>query len=374
MKPQIPDSISASRRYKHLGHLPGDNMSEPPTQNFWERVNNLALIRFLLLFASGWALILLLDYFQNVIVIFSLAAVFAFLLSYPVQWLHRFLPRGLAVSLIFLISLLMVGGFTVTVGFAILSQGQQLFEGTPNFLNSLTPLLERLENYLRSRHLQVDIRAVEEPLRNQALAFIGASFVSSTILLTNFVNFILIEVVAFFMLLNGEKLWGFALKLVPKHLQSRFTVIVERNFLGFFRGQLLLSLFFSAATFIVFLILKVPFALILAVIGGVFQIIPGIGSTLGLALICLILLPQSGWLAFNVFIASIVIQQIKDNLLAPRIMQNSLNINPVVVFFALLVGYRLAGLLGIFLATPIAGVVVSLFEIEDMKAISSDVT
>ncbi len=49
-------------------------------------------------------------------------------------------------------------------------------------------------------------------------------------------------------------------------------------------------------------------------------------------------------------------------------MQGSINVNPVVIFFALLVGARVAGLLGIFLAIPIAGVIVSLFEIEEMKA------
>jgi predicted PurR-regulated permease PerM len=62
------------------------------------------------------------------------------------------------------------------------------------------------------------------------------------------------------------------------------------------------------------------------------------------------------------------LQQIQDNLIAPRVMQGSVNINPVVIFFALLVGARVAGLLGIFLAIPITGIIVSLFDIEEMKA------
>jgi predicted PurR-regulated permease PerM len=135
---------------------------------------------------------------------------------------------------------------------------------------------------------------------------------------------------------------------------------------------MLLSLFFTIAAFIVFLFLQVPLALILAVIVGLFQLIPGIGATLGIGLVCLILLPKSVGLAFNVLIASIILQQIKDNLLAPRIMQNSLNINPVIGFFALLVGYRIAGLLGIFLATPIAGVFLSWFGIENKRRINWD--
>jgi len=82
--------------------------------------------------------------------------------------------------------------------------------------------------------------------------------------------------------------------------------------------------------------------------------IPGIGATLGISTICLLVLSQSFSLALKVLAACIVLQQIHNNLIAPRIMQNSLNLNPVVVFFALLVGARVAGLLGIFIVIPIA--------------------
>jgi predicted PurR-regulated permease PerM len=111
----------------------------------------------------------------------------------------------------------------------------------------------------------------------------------------------------------------------------------------------------------------VPFPLLLAVIAGVFDIIPGIGATLGISIIFIILLSQKVWIAVQVLVACIILQQIQDNLIAPRIMQNSVNLNPVVVFFALLVGARVAGLLGIFIAIPIAGVLVNLLEIEEMK-------
>ena len=343
-------------------------MSESSGQNFWERLSNLALVRFLLLFACGWALVQLLAYFEAVIVIFTFAAILAFLLSYPVRWLRRFLPHSLAVILVFLLSIVILGGIAITVGLAVLSQGQQLIDSVTAFLNSLLPLLNRIEEFLRSRNFQVNLSAIEEQVRNQALASLGASLIILQSFLTNFVTFILIAVIAFFMLLDGDKLWDFILKIVPRHRRSKFTAIIRRNFLGFFRGQLLLTLFLTTSTFLVFLILKVPFPLLLAVIIGILDMIPGIGATLGVATICLLVLSQSFWLALKVLAACIVLQQIQDNLIAPRIMQDSLNLNPVVVFFALLVGARVAGLLGIFIAIPIAGVVVTLFEIDEMKA------
>ncbi|BAY93970.1 MULTISPECIES: AI-2E family transporter [unclassified Tolypothrix] len=337
-------------------------------KNFWQRLNNLALVRFLLLVAAGWAIVQLLAYFQGVIVIFTFAAILAFLLSYPVKWLRRFLPHSVAVVLVFLLSIVVLGGIAITLGLAVLSQGQQLIDSITTFLNSLAPLIERLESFLRSRNLQIDLNFIEDQLRTQAINSLVNSLAILQQFLTNFVTFILIAVISFFMLLDGEKIWQLILKIVPSQRRNRFNRIIKKSFLGFFRGQLLLTLFLTTATFIVFVVLNVPFALLLSVIVGLLDVIPGIGATLGVSTITLIVLSQSVWLALKVLIACIVLQQIQDNLIAPRIMQGALNLNPVVVFFALLVGARVAGLLGIFISIPIAGVIVSLFEIEEMQA------
>ncbi len=123
----------------------------------------------------------------------------------------------------------------------------------------------------------------------------------------------------------------------------------------------------SISSFIVFILLQVPFALVLSLIIGIIDAVPGIGATLGIGTVFLILLTQDVLLAFKVLAASIILQQIQDNIISPRVMQNSVNVNPVVTFFALLIGARIAGLLGIFLAVPLAGLIVSLLEINELK-------
>lgn len=342
-------------------------MSEPPTTKFLKRLDNSKLIRYLLLFALGWAIVQVLAYFETVIVIFTFAAILAFLLNYPVVWLHRFLPHSVAVGLVFLLSLVILGGLTITIGLAIVSQGQQLINQSTELVNSVLPLVEQLEEFLRKRNLQVDLGALEEQLRDQALSGIGVGLATLQTWLSNLLDLILIAVVAFFMLLDGERLWTFFLQIFPKNLQIKLTETIQRNFLGFFWGRLILSLFFGISAFIVLLLLQVPYALVLAAIAGVFDLIPGIGATLGIGLVALILLPQGIWLSLQVLVSCILLQQVEENLLMPRIMQDSININPVVMFFALLVGARVAGLLGIFLAIPIAGVIINLFEVEEMK-------
>ncbi|MBE9008655.1 AI-2E family transporter [Pseudanabaenaceae cyanobacterium LEGE 13415] len=95
---------------------------------------------------------------------------------------------------------------------------------------------------------------------------------------------------------------------------------------------------------------------------------PGIGATLRVTVVCFVILVQSGWLtALKVLAICVILQQLQDNLLAPRVMQTTVHLSPVVVFFALLVGTRVSGLLGIFLSVPIAGVIVSLLNLEEAQ-------
>ena len=222
-------------------------MREPSVPSLWERLNTLALLRFLLLFASGWAITQLLAYFEVVVVVFVSSAILAFLLSYPVHWLKRFLPHHIAVSVVFLIGLVLIGGIAATVGIAVLSQGERLTETMAEFLHSLAPMVERLEETLRAWNLSVDLRSIQTQMREQALELMGVGLSILQAALANVLNAILIAVVTLFMLLDGARIWRFSLKLLPIHLRQRFTVTVQHNLLGFFWGRLLLSLFFAVS-------------------------------------------------------------------------------------------------------------------------------
>ncbi|MFE4105742.1 AI-2E family transporter [Almyronema epifaneia] len=339
-----------------------------PFKSWWQRFDNLALFRFLLLFGCGWALIELLHYFEIVVVVFTSSTILAFLLNHPVQWLKRFLPHGLAVTVVFLVALVIILGIIGTMGLAVLSQGQKLLETTAEFLSSLTPLMQRIEAILQARDLGVDLEALGEQFREQAIALFGTGLALLQGVLANFINAILIVVVAFFMLLDGARIWNWVVKALPSHQRQTFTQVVRQSLLGFFWGRLLLSIFFGISTLIAFWLMKVPFALVLAVIAGLFDLIPGIGATLGIGLVALLLLSQSVWLAVKIIIVCVLLQQVEENVLLPHVMSDSLNINPVVMFFALIVGARVAGLLGVFLSIPIAAIVVSLLEIDEMKS------
>ncbi|WP_008313639.1 AI-2E family transporter [Leptolyngbya sp. PCC 6406] len=345
-----------------------------PSFHFLHRLSIIRLIRYLLLLTLGWVIAQVLGYFQTVITIFTFSAILAFLLNYPVTWITRFVPRSMAVTITFTMGLLFLSGVITTLGSTILNQGQQLITQSPEIVDAIIPLIERLNTALNDFNIQLDLTELTGELRGQILSGIdiGLSVVQGII--SNIIDLILVAVVTFFMLLEGEPIWNFVINIFPISLQGELTTAIKINLLGFFWGRLLLSIFFAVSCFVVFVVLKIPYALLLATIAGLFDLIPGIGATMGVALIAFIALPQGLWISFQIIGICVFMQQIEENLLMPRIMQGSINMNPVVLFFALLVGARVAGLLGLFLSVPIAGVIISLFGLEALQGGKSTAT
>jgi predicted PurR-regulated permease PerM len=335
----------------------------------WNRLNIKRLIHFLLIFASGWATIVILDYFKEVFFVFTIAAILAFLLGYPVRYLEKFLGRGIALGIVISASLIVVIALLAGLGLAVFNQLQQLISSLDQSLSSSGDLLLQLQNFLNKRKINIDLQPLSEMLSNGISAGVGFVVGTLSVLPNTFISLVIIMVIAFFMLIDGEKLWRLGLKLVPEEERDRVSDVVKRSFMGFFQGQLLLCICLSIFSFIAFSVLKVPFALALAIIVGIFDAIPGIGATLGGIIVTLITLIQGGWtLAIEVVLVSVLLQQLQDNFVAPKVMQNSVHLNPVIVFFALMVGAKIAGLLGVFLSVPIASAIVSLLEIEEMRS------
>jgi predicted PurR-regulated permease PerM len=342
-------------------------MSKPAGNPFERFLNNSRLIRYLLLFALGWAIIQILAYFQTVIVIFVFAATLAFLLNYPVQWLKKYTRHSIAVVFVFLTSLILLTVLSATFGLAVISEFQEFLQKTPEIVQSILRVLNQIETWLEDSNIPVNFSFLQQELQRQITSTLSFSTAFLRKLLTSFVELIIILVVAFFMLLDGQKIWQYIVQLFPSQWQLSITNALRDNFIGFLRGRLILSFFFTVSAFCVYLILQTPYPWLLAALGGFFDLIPGIGATIGISLAALIVLPQGVFLSLQVILYCVLLQQIEENVLMPRIMQNSVNLNPVIIFFALLIGVRIAGFLGLFLAIPTAAVIVSFFKLEAMK-------
>lgn len=339
-------------------------MSKQTSKPFENFLSNSRLVRYLLLFAFGWAFIQFIAYFQTIIIVFVFAAIFFFFFNYPVQWLQKYTSHTVAVVVVFLTSLLLLIGLVATLGLAIVSELQQFVSQAPDLLDSFVNLVDQIETLLKNANIQVDLDFLQEDLKQEVSNLFSFGTAAVGKILSGLVEFIIILVVTFFMLLNGEELWASFQSFFPSNIED-LTLSLRNNFLGFFRGRLILSVFFGFSAFFVYLILQAPYPLFLATLVGVFDLIPGVGATIGIILSAIIVLPKGILISLQVIVYCVLLQQIEENILMPRIMQNSVNLNPVIIFFALLLGARIAGFLGLFLSIPIAAVIVGFVNIKN---------
>ena len=132
---------------------------------------------------------------------------------------------------------------------------------------------------------------------------------------------------------------------------------IEEKLGGWFRGQFFLSLVIGTLSYIGLLILGVPYALPLAVVAGVMEVVPVIGPIISAIPSILIALTISPLLGLAVAVMYFVIQQLENHLIVPQVMKRAVGINPLFVILAIAVGSRLLGFAGALLAVPIAVVI-----------------
>ncbi|MBD2250336.1 AI-2E family transporter [Nostoc parmelioides] len=314
-----------------------------------------------------WLLSVLFRYFQSPLTILSLAAILAFLLNYLVKFFERArITRTQAVVIVLLVTLTLFGILTVTLVPMLIDQTVQLLNKIPDWLTASQANLEHFERFAKQRRLPLDLRVASNQI-NASIQSVVQQLASSAVglagtLLSGLLNFILVIVLAFYMLIYGDRVWYGLINLLPSKIGFPLTKSLQLNFQNFFLSQLLLGLFMIVALTPIFLILKVPFALLFAILIGISQLIPFIGATLGIGLVTILVLLQNWWLAVQVAIAAIIMQQIKDNLLGPRLLGNFIGLNPIWIFVAILMGYEIAGLLGTLVAVPIAGTIKGTFD------------
>ena len=325
------------------------------------------LITWLLILVTGWVTLNALSYVGELISILLTAALIAFLLNYAVAAVQPFLPRSVAAVLVYLGAAVAVVFIALTLVPPVFNQGRQLVTNLPSLLEQGQQQLASFQDWSVAHNLPFDVRILASQLlarvqaQAEAIASTGLGLVVGTF--NWFLDFILILVISFYMLIDGERVWLGLTSFLSPNIQDELTQSLERNLQRFVTGQLLLGLFMAVTLTLAFWALNVPFFLLFAVFIGLMEVIPFIGASLGIAAVVIVVAFINGWLALEVLGVAIALQQVKDNLIAPRIMGNLTGLSPVMIFVSLLLGAQVGGLLGVILAIPLTGVVKSLAEI-----------
>ncbi len=185
----------------------------------------------------------------------------------------------------------------------------------------------------------------------------------------------LLLVLTFYLAIEDRSLKRLFRSILPDQYQPYLARMINRidEKIGlWFRGQLLLSFIIFILTaiglFIVQITGEVPFWLLLALIAGVLEVIPFLGPGIAGTIAVLLVLPNSFPVAVIVAVLSFVIQQIENNLLVPNIMQKTVGLNPIIVILVIVIGTRLAGVLGALIAIPLtASLMVALKDIRSQS-------
>jgi len=176
---------------------------------------------------------------------------------------------------------------------------------------------------------------------------------------------ILVLVLSFYLLQNKGGVEGAVVAYIPRQHQKRVLSIyrkISNKMSLWMRGQIVLCIIIFAINLVGLSILKVNYALTLAIIAGILEILPIIGPTVAGAFAITIALTQSPLLALIVLAWFVLVQQAENHILVPQVMKKSLGLNPMAVILAIVIGGKLLGVIGILVAVPISAVIGVLLE------------
>ncbi|NJL77739.1 MAG: AI-2E family transporter [Richelia sp. SM2_1_7] len=334
--------------------------------NWWQSLTPIARIGAIAVFApllviNGWAFSVIFDYFHSLIVILAGASVLAFLLNYPVTWMERQgLKREPIAILVFLLTLSILLALGVTLVPLAFTQAQQLVARLPELIDSgryqLMMLNEKADNLGLPINLDALVVQINDRVKGQLQAIAGQVLNLAVVTVTSLLDIVLTMVLTFYLLQHGGELWQSLIGWLPDRFSKPFSETVRLSFQNFFITQIILSVCMASALIPTFLWLKVPFGLLFGLTIGIMALIP-FGGSVGIALTTFLVALQDFWIGMRALLAAVIVQQILENIIAPRILGSFTGLNPAWVLISVLTGARIGGLLGVVVAVPSAVVI-----------------
>jgi predicted PurR-regulated permease PerM len=294
---------------------------------------------------------------RDIVIIVLLALVFASAMEPMVDYLAaKKVPRSVSVLGVYVIVVGVIAGLAVLLWPLIVQQFQVFTANLPNYVQTITTQFPALNVWLGgidAAQLSQSFFASgvgNEFLLGRATTVFGGLFGAITVL-----------VISFYLVTTDRGMKRAVRDLVPKPHQDFVAHLIEniQRKMGYWvLGQLVLGVAIFAMTYIALTLLGVEYALFLAILAGLFELMPYIGPFLAAVPAVFVASLQSPGLALVVVVLYIIIQKTEGYILVPKVMQRAIGASPLVVLLSLLIGFRLAGLPGLLLAVPLAGAII----------------
>jgi len=315
------------------------------------------------LVVATWVLLTMVSATRQVLVWLFVAVFLSLALNPAVEFFmrHGIRRRGHAAAVTFVLALAAIA----LIGWAfiptLVDQVNEFVHAIPGYVDDITKGKGRFGFLETKYHIVEKIRkAINEGGATRVLGLTGAAISITKSVVSLVIAVVTIMFLTFFMLLEGPAWMDRFYRLLPEGKRPRAQKIgydVYRTVGGYVTGNLVISLIAGTLTTVVLLALGVPFAVALGVIVALLDLIPLAGATIAAILIGAISFLHSVTAGIIVIVFFIVYQQLENHVLQPLIYSRTVQLSPLAVLVAVLIGAKLAGILGALGAIPVAGAI-----------------
>lgn len=298
---------------------------------------------------------------RGILIWIFIAMFLALALNPAVEWLqqHGVARRGLAVAIVFVGAILAIAALGITIVPTIVAQVNDFVDAVPGYVEDLTAGRGRLGFLEREYQITERVRdALSQGGASRLLGISGTALAVTKGVVTAVVATLTIAFLTLFMLLEGPAWVERLYSLLSEEKQPRWRKVghdIYRTIGGYVTGNLTISLIAGVVSTAVLLGVGVPFAVALGLLVAILDLIPLAGATIAAILVSTVAFLDSTTSGVIVLIFFIVYQQLENHVLQPVVYGRTVQLSPLAVLIAVLIGAELAGVIGALAAIPVAG-------------------
>lgn len=295
---------------------------------------------------------------SDIITILFVSLIFASAVDPWIDWMQKHkIPRSIGVLIIYLVSLIVIASIIYLIIPPIVKETAQLSSDLPHYTEKANVIFSDFKIYADKHNIMSGVSNAIDSINTGLKTAANGLFSTVSSVFGGIFSFFLILVITFYMIVEENALKKTVWTITPDKYQTYALGLINRiqKKIGLWlRGQLALCLIVFLLTFMGLSIFNVKYALVLALIAGVTEAIPYLGPTLAAIPAVFLAFTQSPGLALVVIALYFVIQMVENHILVPKIMQKAVGLNPLISISALMIGFKIGGIMGAVLSIPVA--------------------
>ena len=312
----------------------------------------------------GFLLLLYVTWIARQVLTWTLVAVFlALALNPAVEFFQRrgLKRRGISAAVTFLLAIGAIVALLSLFVPTLVNEARGFANALPGYINDVSAGRGPLGRLADRYEIEARVReAVNNGGAESLLGFSGTALAVTKSVLTFVVAVVTITFMTFFMLLEGPAWMERFYSLLPEGSRGRWEKVgnqIYRTIGGYVTGNLLISVIAGIASTLILLILGVPYAVALGLLVAILDLIPLAGATLAAIIVTTVAFLHSIPAGIIVLVFFVVYQQVENHVLQPLVYSRTVQLSPLAILISVLIGAKIAGVLGALAAIPVAGAI-----------------